>query len=136
MASCSDKAPIKQDPCIFFGYTDKGLRCAVKTVRQGSEEALIYQRLQREPLVPSDHILPCEIIGLEDEAEPLLVFPYVRDSIYAGASDWPLSRVLGLIYQILEVNFPVYAILRLDLRGMVPGTRKFTQASYSSPCMR
>ena len=97
---------IIQDPCIFFGYIVDGPDCAVKIVRQGSEEAAIYHRLQREPRASSDHTLPCEIIGLGDEVEPLLVFPYLIDSSSAGAREWPLSKVLQLIHQILEVSPP------------------------------
>ena len=96
---------IIQEPCVYFGYIENGPRRVVKVVRQGSEEAVIYQRLQREPLVASDHILPCEIIGLGDEVEPLLIFPFIEDSTCGESKKWPLSRLLQLVHQILEVRF-------------------------------
>ena len=100
----SNRGLMTQDPCVFFGYTENGPRCVVKTVRQGSEEAAIYQHLQREPHVVSDHILPCEVVGDGDVSEPLLVFPYLNDSATIATDEWPLSRLLGFVHQVLVVS--------------------------------
>ena len=118
---------------MFFGYIENGPRCAVKIVRPGSQEASIYQYLQRDE-ASSDHILRCEIIGLETMAEPFLVFPYLTDSSHTELEEWPLSRLLGFVYQVLEVLPPAHHPSHQHSQ-LETGVRISPQPTYSSPRM-
>ena len=92
-----------QDGCVYQGVVAETRRCIVKSIRQGSEEVSIYRQLQRTVASPVNHTLPCEIVGSEADRD-LLILPFVEESRNAPSDEWPLSKVVGFVYEILEVG--------------------------------
>ena len=48
-------------------------------------------------------------------AEPLLVFPHLDDATAVNTGKWPLSKLLDIIHQILEVSLAQHVLWQTDL---------------------
>ncbi|KAI0076787.1 hypothetical protein K474DRAFT_1644320 [Panus rudis PR-1116 ss-1] len=88
--------------CLYSARNDNGPSYAVKVIPRGSDEATIYRKLQETLASPANHTLPCEIVGSEAGEDLLLILPFLEESRMVPCQDWPLSRVLNFIYQVLE----------------------------------
>ena len=81
----------------------------VKAVREGSDEANIYKILLSHRDA-TNHTIPCEIIESES-TEPFLILPWIESSsavAVKAARNWPLSKILDYVYQVLEVRSNIW----------------------------
>ncbi len=88
--------------CVWGTDNRFAVPYAVKIVKQGTEEAEIYDLLHRLDPASPNHTLPCDVIRGE---HTFLVMPLLQEIMFGyDRSNWDLARLLQFFRQVIEVS--------------------------------
>ena len=97
---CCCSSSVVPQPVVYETSPDAIPRMVVKVLSADTEEAVIIEKFQANPMSPN-HVVPGEVIR---SAPPLLLMPHLTELICIRLFRAPLLTLIDLFIQILEVR--------------------------------